>query len=292
MNSFEKPIVSVWSGILPDTPPCEVIDLYVSLGYRGFELSREHLKQIALSDDPIGYARRIRNYAADVGFVIPQAHLPMYDLVAGEDFDRNVDILKRNVEILHELGVRYHVMHLGKGLVPAPEALQPILEDLRVRATAALLPAYQGTDAYLCLENLVANMRTSSEVMAVIRRLNTDRLAICYDTGHLNQNHSLQSQAEFVADCGAYIRALHVNDNDGIYERHLTPYGHALDLPAHGTHRIDVDEILRALKGINYSGLFNFELPGERNCPPEVIGLKLAYLLKLGEYMVDRMASM
>ena len=50
-----------------------------------------------------------------------------------------------------------------------------------------------------------------------------------------------------------------------------------------GRGNIDWTKFMRKLKSTPYSGLFNFEVPGERNCPTQAIRLlKLEYALELG----------
>lgn len=76
---------------------------------------------------------------------------------------------------------------------------------------------------------------------------------------------------------GKYIKALHLDDNEGQKtDQHLMPFGRG---------NIDFVPIIREMKKLNYEGLYNFEIPGERNAPLEILGYKLDYIKKVTEYL-------
>ena len=52
--------------------------------------------------------------------------------------------------------------------------------------------------------------------------------------------------------------------------------------------RVNWAEVVQALKEIGYDGLFNYEIPGERNCPLEVRNYKAIYLKQTFAYMLEQ----
>jgi len=58
----------------------------------------------------------------------------------------------------------------------------------------------------------------------------------------------------------------------------MMPFGH-------GT--VNWDAVIRALKRIGYTGLFNLEIPGETRCPIPVRLAKLDYLKSMLALMLD-----
>ncbi len=80
-------------------------------------------------------------------------------------------------------------------------------------------------------------------------------------------------QVDFILKAGSYLKALHIHGNDGESDMHIMPYGQA-----YYRGYIDWIEVVRALKNIDYKGLFNLEIGGEAACPYKIKMAKLDYL--------------
>ncbi|NLG35882.1 MAG: sugar phosphate isomerase/epimerase, partial [Lentisphaerae bacterium] len=78
------------------------------------------------------------------------------------------------------------------------------------------------------------------------------QIGICLDTGHLHLTGG--APAAIVREAGDNLIALHLADNLGKDDNHLFPFA--------GT--ITWGPFLDALRASPYTGLFNFEVPGER----------------------------
>ena len=96
-----------------------------------------------------------------------------------------------------------------------------------------------------------------NELLASYQRLkatgdNADYLAICVDTGHSNKamRFGNPTPADVLRMCGADVKVLHLNDNDGATDQHKMPKA----------GNIDWDDVLNALDEIGYSGICNMEL--------------------------------
>lgn len=90
-----------------------------------------------------------------------------------------------------------------------------------------------------------------------------------------------QTQQEFILKAGNYLKAVHINGNDGTDDYHLAPYSIKNSLVW--------KEVLRSLRQIGYNSLFNLEVPGEikGNPPIYVLKHKLCYLKGLADYMLS-----
>ncbi|MHA2405269.1 MAG: sugar phosphate isomerase/epimerase family protein, partial [Candidatus Hermodarchaeia archaeon] len=108
----------------------------------------------------------------------------------------------------------------------------------------------------ILLENMVIHsnyMRMGSavqELLKLVTRFQERRVGICIDTGHSLLNK--QDPSEDILLAGSYLRALHINDNDGMVDSHLVP----------GLGVIDWSAVYNALKEVKYSGVFLFGLCG------------------------------
>ena len=136
-------------------------------------------------------------------------------------------------------------------------------------------------DMVICLENLISTdfINSIDGLIYFIERFNSKNLGICLDTGHLNLND--RDQVAFIRKAGKHIKALHLADNDQSRDQHLMPYG---------CGSVDFVSVIREMKALDYKGLYNLEIPGERCAPLEVLGYKLDYLKNVLEYL-DRVTE-
>ena len=130
-------------------------------------------------------------------------------------------------------------------------------------------------DITLCLENLCKHVLSADELLEIIGKVGSDKLGICLDTGHLNIQKK-NTQGEFIRKAGKYLKALHVHDNDGSGDQHILPFAKG---------NIKFKEVMQALKEIDYEGLFNFEIPGERR-PGALAHAKVAYAREVYNYLM------
>lgn len=97
-----------------------------------------------------------------------------------------------------------------------------------------------------CLPNVCSYSR---DLVEYIDELDERYFTVCLDLGHCGIVG--QDAAEAIYELGGKrLGALHVHDNDNINDLHTTPY----------KGKMDWDKILKALKDINYSGDFTFEI--------------------------------
>ena len=135
------------------------------------------------------------------------------------------------------------------------------------------------TPVCVCIENCPDTVPDVETILTMIESAERQNLGCCLDTGHLNL--STPGAGHFIRKCGGRLRALHLNDNPGMHDRSEDQMGYwyADDIhlmPGTFVHSVDWADVIAALHEINYSGLWNLEIPGEfRNLPDDLRELKL-----------------
>lgn len=98
---------------------------------------------------------------------------------------------------------------------------------------------------------------TVEELLAIIRDLSLrgiENIGVCFDTGHANIGGI--NAPEGVLKAGSHLKQLHLNDNPGV----VKPLSQGDLHLVCGEGRIHWNEIVAALKTIDYSGPVTFEL--------------------------------
>lgn len=263
--------LSVWSSYYIDLSPEEMILEFQKHGYRHCELSDEHSELLLMRGDPIEVGKAFGAYAKEHDVFLSQGHLFLSARICKEDARA---LLKRQIELFLAIGIRYAVLHCDP-LSDAPNVTEEERFEKNAAALEELLAYIGDRDLVICLENLRSVCASAEELLAYVERLHSPHLAICLDTGHLNITKK-NSQAEFIRATAKHLKALHIADNEGERDQHLMPFG---------CGSVDVAEVVKELKAIGYTGIYNLEIPGERHAPKEIRGFKLAYIKAMFSYI-------
>jgi sugar phosphate isomerase/epimerase len=87
------------------------------------------------------------------------------------------------------------------------------------------------------------------DFLAHIKAVNDDYLVACVDVGHAEIQGLNTSAAQMIRTLGHHVQALHLHDTDRVNDNHMPPFSMDIDFHA----------IVRALKDVNYQGLFTLE---------------------------------
>jgi sugar phosphate isomerase/epimerase len=268
--------VSVWSAYLMESNPEEMIAEFANHGFKYTELSDEHGKELIQRGAPVKVGRALREYAEGYDFSFIQGHLWLKADIVNPSFDQRletIDELKKWLELFSALGIRAGVLHPGGAKARGEGWSEEKISDVRSESLKILTDFIQDMPISIAIENCGENI---DQLLAIVDGVDSDSLGICLDTGHLNLIKG--NQGEFIHKCDSKLLALHIADNLGVNDDHMLPY-------SKGT--VDWKDVINALHDINYDGLFNFEVPGERHCPAGARLVKLDYMLKLGELMME-----
>jgi len=270
--------LSMWSSFYRELSPYDMILELEKAGYHYTELSTEHADMLLAEGDAIEVGKKFGEFAKAHNVEVSQGHLLLGIRICDKE---SLEILKKWIDLFVAIGIKNAVLHcqnifeLG---VDEDEVRRRNLETLRV-----LTDYIKDMPITICLENLRSGIgmetdtekrhelhQSADEFLYYINNIDTDRLGICLDTGHLNISKA-SSQREFILKAGKYLKALHIADNIGEGDLHMMPFGRG---------SLDICEVVEALNEIGYDGLYNMELGGERKCSPQVKEFKLEYLKK------------
>jgi sugar phosphate isomerase/epimerase len=180
------------------------------------------------------------------------------DLSSTDEDVRIVSVasMMRSVEFCGEVACPQLVLHVSAS--PGVENRAVLDETMKftVESLNEVTDYAHKNDVEILLENMVIHpnhLRMGSEVKELLELVSCFQergVGICIDTGHSLLNK--RDPSEDIRQAGRHLRSLHINDNDGITDSHLMPGRGMIDWPA----------VYSALKDVEYTGVFLFELYG------------------------------
>ncbi len=267
--------LSVWSAYYSNLSPENALREFKAHRYDYCELSCEHTMDLLERGEPRIIGAEFKKFANELGVTLLQGHL---------SFDKRLcvpeerEILKKQVDLFLAIGIKNVVLHCDdlRWRKDAKISLEE-KRDENCKALTELLERIKDSDMVICLENLFSTdgfVDSVDGLMYFIEKFNSKNLGICLDTGHLNLTD--KDQVAFIKKAGKNIRALHLDNNEGKEaDQHLMPYG---------LGSVDFVSVIKEMKKLDYDGLYNLEIPGERYAPLEILGYKLDYIKKMFEY--------
>ena len=276
--------VSVWIDYYEELQVEEAIAKLSGAGFAHGELSIVHLEHLIARGNPEAVGKALKATADSYGYSIPQGHLsfqPVRGLPGGLVEDGALERLKPDLDMFAAAGISKAVLHLGGG----PELPEEERYARWVKYVSILSQYVEGTGVTLCLENLpgIAPTRTAKGLLQFMADAGGKNLAICLDTGHLHltncRGDTNLSHSEFIRDAGDYLQALHIVDNNGEKDTHQMPFS--------ARTGVDWVDVMKGLNDIDYKGLFNLEILGERGGNPAIKAAKLAFIKTMCREMLS-----
>ena len=273
--------LSVWSSYYVELEIEEAVEELIKNGIYCSELSDEHgLQLLHRSEDVKETGRKFADFLAQRNFEMSQGHLWLRVKICSDE--AAVEVLYKWIDLYEAIGIKNMVLHcdglMGSGYTKQ-ERVSRNVEKLKLIAEYI-----KGKDVTVCLENLRMNTAEDPEIsnsvediLNIIELVESNQIGICLDTGHLNLTY--KDQRHFILSAGERLKALHIADNRGQTDEHLMPFNK-------GT--VDFVEVVDALRQIDYHGLFNLEIPGERLLPLPLLGAKLSYVKACYAYLMGQ----
>ena len=226
----------------------------VQKGERDFILSES-------MDEIIEFFRPYKEAADRYGVRIHQAHSPFPTYINGNDElnDELMVVAEKCIKLCKFFECKYLIVH------PAfnnyDERMEPDDEwDLNIERYSKLIPALKKNGVICCLENMFTSHNAKryeaicsdfNEAAAYIDELNgiagKKCFAFCYDTGHA----LLMGRDPYSAltQIGSRVETLHIHDNNGVDDQHVTAY----------LGKLDWNRFIKGMKAIGYKGVLSFE---------------------------------
>jgi len=274
---------AIWTAIPEGDSLPEALRFLRGCGWECFELSTEHLTEIADDPQPARRVEATRRILDELGAIMPQAHAHLPANVAHPDARRrsaDIDLLLRHLECCADLGVRDVVIHAGAETYTTRDDLRRIAA-LNVDAFSRLADRAGELGLRIGIENSLGGRGAHhrfgalvSELLDVVGAVGSPALGITFDTSHANVGGLNLPTA--IEECGSHLFCTHISDNNGSGDQHLTPGSGTIDWPA----------VMAALRGIRYDGLLNLEIPGENHPVRELVGMKLRHARAVADWLV------
>lgn len=278
-------LVSISTDFLGECEPWDAIRIIGEAGFEAVEFGFGHeAEYLEGREDEGTRLRQIRAAAERAGVRIAQMHGRLFDpCQPGADDD--IAWAHRSLRRGAALGVDWVVLHPGTAPdVGADPEVARWNREQNLRVFRAWVETAHEVGTGVAVENMIGGAKgprfgaTTADLVWLLEEIDSPRFGICWDTGHANLSKVNQRRA--IQAIGARLVALHINDNDGLQDRHWAPFRGG----------IDWEEVVSALHAVGYSGPFNMELPGEQRETPLAVRLeKLRYLAALSRHM--RLAS-
>ena len=245
------------------------------------------------ADDYPAHIERIRLAAERLGVKLVQAHSPMGKPQA-EDNAAFIADTARCVEACGAWGIPNLVVH--SGYTPGLTVEQTYEQNKRFYTP--VLECAEKYNVNILVENFnkmhvegLYWIDNAPDLLGMVEYVNHPLFHAVWDVGHANMQEMPQDEA--LRMLGSHVRALHIQDNMGDRDSHLTPFLGTLNL----------DAVMNGLLDIGYRGYFTFEvggifLPANKRRPYErdtrlsraPLTLRLAmerYLFELGKCVLE-----
>lgn len=274
----------LWTDMLTEVEPEEAIRLIGEAGFRYVEFGLTHEKlYLEGKEDEGARIESIRQAAEEAQVEIVQMHGHMFNLCQ-DDAEDDIAWAHRSIRRAGQLGVRWVVLHPGSH--PDAGADPEMMEWTRRRnleVFQGFLKTAEEWGTGIAIENMIGRNRhggrfgvTTADLLWLVDALDSDRVGVCWDTGHALLSNIPQGTA--LRAIGTRLVALHIADNDGNMDRHWAPY----------RGKVNWHDVMTALHDIGYAGPFNLEVPGESMATPRGAKLEqMRYLHRLSEVLID-----
>lgn len=198
--------------------------------------------------DYLGFARKLKQIGLDNGITCNQSHAPYPTY--------SMDIrpyLKRAIECTAEAGGNICVIHPANDFTPEQNAemyfdLLPFAKECGVKIATENMWNWD----YEKDQSAPAACSSSENFVAHMNAVNDDFFVACLDVGHAEMIGSGSGAANMIRALGKHVQALHIHDVDKHDDNHDIPF----------SQNIDFEEVVRALKDIDYKGIFTLEASG------------------------------
>ena len=220
--------------------------------YADYSFGMDHFwKNGVYSEDFESYINSISELTDKLELKLVQAHAPMGTPLG--DGGKLLDATLRCVDACGAWNIPNLVVHSGymPGLSPEQtfEKNKEFFMPLLLRAEKYGINILVENFNKMCVENLYW-IDNAPDLLRMIECVDHPLFHAVWDAGHANMQEMPQDEA--LRMLGGHVLALHIQDNMGDTDSHLTPFLGTLNL----------DSLMTGLLDIGYKGYFTFEVGG------------------------------
>ena len=196
-------------------------------------------------NDYVAFAKKLRKIGEDNGIYCNQSHAPFPSLAPGIR-----DLLKRAIECTAIAGGEHCIIHPDNHRSAEENAemyfeLLPFAKECGVKIATENMWNWDGNNNHATS----AACSHHDDFLAHIKAVNDPNFVACLDIGHAEMKGLDTSAKQMILTLGDKLEALHIHDNDKWHDSHRIPF--SMD--------INWEEVVGALKQINYKGVFTLE---------------------------------
>ena len=228
------------------------------------------------------YLKEERKILEAVGIGVHQTHgpwrYPPQDANVA-DREERFEKMVRSMEGTAILGCDRMVLHSLMPFSRNDQGHEKESYEMNLEFMGRICEAAKERGIIICFENMPMPELSLGSVPAVVdfvKTINSDHFKICLDTGHSNMFS--YSAGDCVRMIGKeYLYALHIHDNDGVRDRHWSPFSGIVDWQDFG----------KALAEIRYEGVISLETKVSNAIPDELREYEEIGLYKKAKYISE-----
>lgn len=202
----------------------------------------------------------------------------------GTEADRaeRLEKMKRSMHAASLLGAKFWVVHplMPFGLQDGKSKQEQQTREVNLAFMHRLLTAAKQEGVTVCLENMPFHdfsLSSPTAIVDFIEEMNDASFAMCLDTGHANVCEQWHSPAQAIRAYGQHIKVLHVHDNKGKRDEHLTPF--------YGT--IGWKDFSAALRDTDFQGVLSLECAPGAKLPDDLCEEMYALYARIAKVIAD-----
>ena len=264
----------------------EILKLLKDSGFTAYDFSMSWegpSSKLISADDYKEQAQELRKYADSIGIKCNQAHAPLTRERLGEyEYgERGEALLRRAIEICGILGTKICVIHQLKLVTPEENAaffkkLEPLARKANVKI--ALENLWNWDHENDCAK--VVACSGHDDFKRHLDLLPADVFVGCVDTSHAGMKGLETSAVQIIDALGDRLQAMHLSDSDYRFDWHWLPF----------TKEYDFEEIIAALKRIDYKGDITFETDKfTQKFPVELLPSVARQMVAVASYFKSRL---
>lgn len=263
----------------------KAVEIAKKAGFDAIDYSYYYDKEC---DDVLGdgykeYAQKLREHLDEVGILCNQAHAP-FTFKYG--MEKNISEQKylwmvHALESASILGARNIVVHS----ITVPEGVN--FEEYNIEYYKSFIPYCEKFGIHIAVENLFARdtkrkrltgkLGSPAELNSIVEKINSPWIVACVDIGHAALT-GYEPEAFIKGMNPNILKALHVQDNDYIDDRHILPY----------TGELNWEAIMSSLKKADYTGDLTFEIIKYLDrFPDELFSEALKFSALVGKHLIS-----
>lgn len=268
----------------------KAIEMLKKAGYDSVDYSFYYLDEtdeVLNESQYLEHARKVKRLLEENGMTCNQAHAP-FDLTYGSKFDmseKEYAKIVRSMEAAAIMGAENIVVHA----ITVPAEVDLFAYNLEFYKS--LEPYCEKFGIHIAIENLFCRNKKNpwlhgkfhrpEHLNQMIAALDSPWFVVCVDVGHAGLT-GIEPQSLIRGLDNKTLKALHIHDNDYLDDSHNVPYA----------GKLNWDEIMKALKDIDYKGDFTLEVVAYlKKMDDAFIEEALAYCAKTGRHLMGKMEA-